>query len=407
MWNIVSLLFLIAAVFAGQGIAKSLPDIEASLALEKQQYVLGEPIMLVFKARYHGRAGRVELSNSDPYGQCPDYRISVFPEASSREPQSGPSCEPLFRIHQFNCMFGSLNLIRGAEIEQRILLNRLHDFTQPGVYVVQASRHLSYFANLCKKNQPTGEAAATFTFAITAPHSPDEIQRSFSLYVTDLSSASYQRRQEAETVISSLPAPFLEADLLRMLATPYSRYLAIRGLQQLNTGRTRAALFELLKSGDSFSTDQELAIQALRSMGDASYGPQLLELMTGKNTQGRAKLLAAAARLDPTHTWPLIQPFLDAPDYETRKSGVTALAATEQSQALPILVRMLSDSSFQVRAAAAEGLIDLTRQSPSNDGRFWPGSDPASAAPYWSAWLQSNPELPVHLVRECPQAARW
>jgi len=192
-----------------------------------------------------------------------------------------------------------------------------------------------------------------------------------------------------------------------MLAMPDSRYLAIRGLQQLNTGRSRTALFGLLKSGDSFSTEQELAIQALQSMGDASYGPQLLELMTGKNTEQRAKLLAAAARLDPTHTLPVIQPFLDASDDQKRKSGVIALAATEQPEALPILVRMLSDSSFQVRAAAAEELIDLTRQSPSDNGMFWPGNDPASAAPYWSAWLRSNPELSVHLIRECPQAARW
>jgi len=101
MRNLVSLSFLVAALSAGQGAAKSLPDIEASLALEKQQYVLGEPIMLVFKARYTGRSGRVELSDSDPYGQCPGYRFPFFRThpAASRNPG-----------HPANRYFGSTNL---------------------------------------------------------------------------------------------------------------------------------------------------------------------------------------------------------------------------------------------------------------------------------------------------------
>jgi hypothetical protein len=57
--------------------ASSLANIEASLQLEKQNYLVGKPIILTLTARYTGSAERVDRSDSDPYGQCSPYRIEV------------------------------------------------------------------------------------------------------------------------------------------------------------------------------------------------------------------------------------------------------------------------------------------------------------------------------------------
>jgi hypothetical protein len=400
-------LFFIACVAVAQETERTLPNIEALLVMEKQQFLLGEPITMIFIARYTG-AGSVSLSESDAYGQCSPYHIAVDPEASRHEPKSGPPCAPLFRIRSSSCLSGALNLIPGGEVKQQILLNRLHDFTHPGTYVVQATRHLSYSANWGKMNQPTGQASATFTFTIVAPHTPEDIKDSFSLYLADLFTSSYLSRQEAASVIASLSAPFLEPYLLQMLSTPDLKRQAIKGLYRLNTEKGRKAIFDLIKKDDSFALDQQLALQALQDMRDASYGPQFLALMnSSSNIDEKAKLLVAAARLDPTNTLPIIQPLLKSSNEKDREKGVTALAATEQPTALPILVRALSDSSLPVRSAAAQGLVSLTRETPSKDGLFWSGTDPATDAPFWSAWLRANPQLPIHPIHECHEAGGW
>jgi hypothetical protein len=115
--------------------------------------------------------------------------MAVVPEETPREPKSGPPCAPLFQIRAISCLSGALDLVQGDEVKERALLNRVHDFTRPGAYVVKATRHLSYSANWGKMDQPTGQASATFTFTIVAPRAPEDIERSFSLYLADLSGA--------------------------------------------------------------------------------------------------------------------------------------------------------------------------------------------------------------------------
>src|SRR3954465_777969 len=64
----------IASVAVVKGGTGALPDIEASLTVGKQQYLVGEPIVLIFRVRNTGKLP-VSLSESDPYGRCSSYRI--------------------------------------------------------------------------------------------------------------------------------------------------------------------------------------------------------------------------------------------------------------------------------------------------------------------------------------------
>lgn len=142
-------------------------------------------------------------------------------------------------------------------------------------------------------------------------------------------------------------------------------------------------------------------------MEDAAYGPALLALRKDShNPERKAKLLVTAARLAPVLALPIIQLQLKSSGEEDRKEGMDALAATEQAEALPLLVQGLADPSLRVREAAAHALVSLTRQSPSQEGLAWSGADPATDAEYWSSWLRTNPPSPIHPLRECPQLVR-
>ena len=397
----VRLLFLVTGMASMGTAAGPLRDVHASLAMEKQQYLVGEPLTLTFTARNTGRRPRIELSESDPYGQCGAYRISVTPDEPKLEPKTGPPCAPLFQIQDIQCLIGPLTVMKGVEATQRILLNRPHDFARPGTYTVKVIRYLSYSRTSARKPSPASEITASFTFTLALPSSPDDIKQSFTAYRTELSSATYMRRREAAIIIASLPSPFLEPDLLRMLSTPGLTSEAIRGLGKLNTAHARQALYNLLEQNSS-STESLLALEALQNMGDASYAPRFVSLMSqNQKLEEKGRLLVAAAHLDADGTKSFVQSFLDSPDPEMRQSGAKALAATEQSTAIPTLVFLLSDTSLRVRSSAAQGLVSLTRLTPFNDGLFWHGEDPGTAAPYWAAWMRDNPQLPVHPIREC------
>ena len=396
-------LFALLAVSAhGQ---QPLGKVDASLLLAKQNYLVGEPIELEFVAK-NSQQVNVDFSSSDPYGQCGEYRISVDSDSESSqagEPQSEPSCAQFFQLEEFHCLFGSQRIPARGMLRERILLNRFHDFTRPGIYQVEATRHLANAANFGIVNQPTQQVRGDFTITIEQPKSEEELRTAFSPFLSDLSAGDSERKQEAAVAISSLPAPFLESYLLQMTGSWQLRRYAIEGLHKLNTTESRKKFFELVKEGSPLSPDQELAVQSLADMGDAQYGPMLLDLWR-RNTKPADKglLFVAAARLTRSDALPVIRPLLQSPDSEERSYAVKALAATELPAALPILVKMLNDASLQVRSDAAGALVSLTRESPSHDGSVWSG-DPAEAFPFWSAWLRENPSLPIRLLRECPQ----
>ncbi len=268
-------------------------------------------------------------------------------------------------------------------------------------------RHLSYSNNWGKQDQRTGEVSGTFTFTVVATSSPEDLNALFAPYVADLRANSYERRREAATTIGTLPTPLLEPYLVQMLWMPDLQSDAIRGLRQLNSESARKVLLDFVRQDDSFTFNQQLAMEALGEMGDAAYGVALLTLSKNSKHKGRqAKLLVTAARLDPTMTMPIIHRLLESSMEDEREEGVNALAAIERSEVLPILVQKLTDPSSSVRQAAARALVSLTRKTPSNDGLFWSGADPATDAGYWAAWLRSIPASPIRPIRECPQTAR-
>ncbi len=263
---------------AAQEMQRPLPNVEAALVMDKEKFLVGEPVMVTLIVRNMAASGDAGLADSDAYGRCSPYSVEVVPEAPSHEPRNGPSCASFHRIESIDCLFGGLNVQAGQETRQRILLNHFHDFLKSGTYEVKVRRHLSYFKSVGKENQRAGEISATFLFSVVEPSSPDELKAAFAPYIEALSSDDYEKKQEAGIVISALATPFLEPHLLKMLSERGLRFEAAHGLQRINTANARRALFDLLAKEDSLSFDALVALQSLREMGDASYGPRLLGL---------------------------------------------------------------------------------------------------------------------------------
>lgn len=405
--KVVGFSILLPAIAFARSVPSSLPHLKTSLTVEKKQYFSGEPIMLTFSALYKGNKAEVYLSDSDAYGQCGSYHITVSPSAPKAVPD--PSCPPQPEVVE--CLIGGIRLPAGVETKQHILLNRFDDFSHPGVYTVKVMRSLSPFgkqdkATLAFHGGLHAETSATFTFTVVAPQSLDDLKPSFDPFIRGFSSGSYKERDEAATVISKMAVPFLEPYLIQMVNTRGFQYQGIMGLRRLNTEKGRKAIFELLKTMADDDTLISWATQALIAMGDASYGQPLLDLarQTTFNRQfpfnKNKEALVAAARLDPAAAMPVVREQLASTDEDQRAAGTRALAATEQKEAIPMLVNLLSDPSSRVHAEAKQGLQSLTRITyfnPSTNA----SDDQKGEIPFWSAWLKSNPDLPIRLDREC------
>ena len=66
--------------------------------VQKQQYMVGEPIMLIFRVRDTG-SRPVSLSDSDPYGECSPYHVAIDPsQEPNPEPNSGPRAQRSSRL---------------------------------------------------------------------------------------------------------------------------------------------------------------------------------------------------------------------------------------------------------------------------------------------------------------------
>jgi len=146
--------------------------------------------------------------------------------------------------------------------KRQILLNRLHDFTHPGYYVVKATRHLSYFGNFGELIEPSGQASATFTFTIVAPQTPEDIKDSFAPYLADpLPLALIQAGRKRHR--SSQPCRAISGAI--SLADAFDAGLKAQASKDSTPqhGKRPQGNFRLAQK-DDFCADQQLALQASR-----------------------------------------------------------------------------------------------------------------------------------------------
>jgi len=357
-------------------------QLERRLYLEKDKYVVGEPIYLHFELT-NNNTEPMQVMTGSRYSFCDGYQVQVSPDLSAHS-----SC---VSGGVGSCLGGTTIIKPGETWKDELLLNYEHDLSKAGMYDISASRTLRYDRPDVRMSANSGiEVKSEGLFHIRLEEgSAESLAAIFEPYVADLNAKDEERMREAARAIGSLAPRFLEDTILSMMDSPATRQFAVIGLRHLNTDRAREALAKFVKSTSYYSYDREQAIKDLSEMGDKKYFPLLLDEAKNHEPNEARDYALAAARIGGEDAMPYVASLLSSPNPFTRANGVMALPETGSRRAVPILIELLRNSEMAVARLASIGLVRLTHRNPLTDNR-WYSDDPANEYQVWADWWMAR-----------------
>ena len=379
----------------------------ARFALEKQTFLLGEPIfckftiqntgsqVLAFSYRTPSRILNPELEGEP--------RFSVSEE--NGQPLPDPAPKPCGGA-KGSAVYGSVTLPPGQIHGERWLVNQWARFSRPGRYRLRAERRLPLLgANA--RTQEFSSPPVAYALAINAlslevvAATPGQLQAAFRPYLKTLEKPEAANAAEAVLVLTALPQPFLLEQLAALAHAPaaerrWDRQQALEGLARLGT---RAAWEEILRIARGVRSSQAkgpaddplraYAVQLLAEKGDAEFLPPLLEMLsTGPETLRGEVLRALGLFNDPRANQVLFQK-LHSQVANDRVNAILGLRNLESKDAVPALIAMLSDPEAQARQVAHFALQGLTGQKFKLSPRA-SRAESARIAQQWRAWWREH-----------------
>ena len=327
---------------------------------------MGEPVYLHFKATNISTTS-VNILAADPYSFCAGYQVKVSDGSPTPvNPNDGCSQRPAAG----SCASSSSLLGPSETKTEDILLNGRHGLEKPGTYEISATRELPY---------GTAEEVLRFSgpkFKITSHlkieiKSSDEatLRRVLQPYVDNLTSEDDYYNSEAHRAIRSVAPLFLEERILGMLNSESSREFAVSTLGKMNTPSSREALADVASKNGEL---QEEAVRYLGKMGDSTYFPLLLDIVSRSEPSSNLKQTAirAAAQLGHDQCAPFLLTLLSSSDRWDRINAVQGMYESGSRQVVPQLFELLRDKDDFIARMAAGVLVTLTHRTAVSSGPY-------------------------------------
>ena len=388
----------------------------ARFSLEKQTFLVGEPIFCTFTIQNTGSAVfsfsyRIPTRLLNP-------ELESEPRFSVRDSLGRPVEDPAPRPcggEKGSAVYGSVRLPPGQTHTERWLLNQWARFSRPGRYQVRAERRLPLFA-LDPARQEFSDRPAAFSLAINeltfelTKTTAAELETRLDPYLKMLDQPGSPSFPEAALAVTTLPQPFMLDQLVRLANAPAqerqgNRAQALEGLARLGTPPAWEAVLKIaLGEGKPASTpaskDDALrayAILLLGEKGDGSFLPPLLGMLSQAPENRRGEILRALGLFHDPRANQVLFEMLRSPDVDDRISAILGIRNLESKDSIPALIAMLNDSDAQVRQVAHFALERLT-------GKTIRLASPATAAESgrvageWHAWWREHGGsfVPVH-----------
>lgn len=162
-------------------------------------------------------------------------------------------------------------------------------------------------------------------------------------------------RAAAVRALGAFGAAGAEADVSRLLRDPDStvREAAIVAAVDATLRSLVPNLIELLSDGDP--RVRRGAASAIGTMGDSTVVPMLLRAFPDPSAGVSEAIAIAVSRLDRGAVAGLVDALIDSPDVESKLTLIRTLTGSPVD-ALPVLLRLRSDPSPEVRGAALESI---------------------------------------------------
>jgi HEAT repeat protein len=384
--------------------AASAQDITAWFYPEKQEYVVGEPIVIVLEVK-NATSHEVEMEDSS----CDGDRSNHFQvtNAPILHDASLFGCVPPGSDF-YDCLIGAEQVPARGILRKRYLLNgpdeTQFDIASAGTYHIKTSKEARIdgkggFGDLVADVHVENE----FDILIREP-ADGELQSLSAPYEKDLNSRAFETQELAAHALTQNPPEFLEPVILSMADSRDDalRFAAIDGLKKLATPAARAKLIEL--ASDSSSVQEEgVAQQAIEALGEIANPDDcssILRIASHAKGYTGAEAFIAAGWICRVGAIPTLVNFLRTADWYQAAGVAAALGNTGSRKAIPPLIDLLASPDESVRIEADSALFTLTHRG------IQDVSTPAAAAQVQSAWrgwwLMNSDSAPVYRPNQCP-----
>ncbi len=215
-----------------------------------------------------------------------------------------------------------------------------------------------------------GDASAVMTLLTTVEHTTGATQayaieslgrigdkRAVPKLIELLSDPDPVISHNALIALGKLPDSRAVRAILPLLesAEPDVRRHAVEALGEIGDQRSVPGLVKLLSHADEFQ--QDTLVEALVKIGDVNASAALLPLLSSGRVTLQLKVLLWVKKAKPAAAIDILLSLLDHSQTSVRRHEVDALGEIGASPTLSVICEVLSsDSSFEVRAAAAKAL---------------------------------------------------
>lgn len=391
----------------------------ARFTLDKQKFLLGEPIFCNFVIQNTGARtfsfryrSPDRILNRDLENE-PHFRITT----KNRRPLPDPAPKPCGGA-KGSAVYGSVTLPPGQIHTERWLLNQWARFLRPGHYDIRAERRLPLLTAEPGTPEFTAHPAA-YALAINdlqievTPSSETDIHNVFQPYIKLLDAPAPADVAEPVLVVTTLPQAFFLEKLEWLARAPagehrWDRSQALEGLARLGTPAAWNAIVKIARgenaaaspshgpaaapapaieqANDSLRTD---AVLLLSEKADPAFLPALLEIIASSSDDLRGEALRALGFFhDPRAANALFEK-LRSNSSTDRVNAILGLKNMGTRNSIPAILAMLQDPDAEVRQVSNFALQGMTRKqiklSPSA-GR----AESEHAAKQWHQWWQAH-----------------
>jgi hypothetical protein len=384
----------------------------ARFALERQRFLLGEPIfckftidntgaqVFAFSYRSPSRALNLELEGE------PHFSLSE----ENGQPLPDPAPKPCGGARG-SAVYGLVSLPPGQVHTERWLLNQWARVFRPGRYRVRAERRLPLLGGNAATQEFSKEPVA-YALAINelslevTPSTENQLGAAFQPYLRILEKPGTSDASEAALVLTTLPRPFFLEKLVALANAPtqerrWDRQQALEGLARLGTrpawdeiakiaqGITRAGTTSPRAKDTGDDALRAYALQLLGEKGDATFLPPLLQMLSTSPETLRGDVLRALGAFNDPRANQVLFDGLHSQGANDRVNAIVGLRNLESKEAIPALIAMLSDPEAQVRQVAHFALQGLTGQ----EFKLSPRASRAESArvvEQWHAWWREH-----------------
>jgi len=402
-------------IIAGMNSSPVLAQVDYSVhfEMEKPEYLLGEPIFCRFVIRNTGskafafRYRTPTRGLGSDYDQEPRFLVTGFRRRRLPDPGPRPCGSP-----QGTAVYGSVSLPPGQVHTERWLLNQWAQFAAPGRYHVRAERRLALLQPDPHQVGMFEEKPVAFALAIdelsvpVARSTRAQVEAAFQPYLAAVANPKDPNPAEAVVVLTSLPQPFFQDQLVAMANAGkpdrWDRRDALDGLARLDTPASWRAIVDRFQGANTEASSgskegaeraedplRSYALLLLAEKGDPAFIPAFMEMLAKSIEPMRGDILRALGFFHDTRTYQLLFDNLHSAQVTDRMNAILGLKNLGTKEVIPALLAALKDPEPQVREVANFALEGLTGYKVAVSAN--PSHDESShIADNWHAWWRDH-----------------